>query len=144
MLKTQKDTGYTSQSAGNCEFFCLARTIAQPKRSPSVRRWDRCLSVSRLLQSCILGFGLPQNGDVPVGVFPECKEILIGCFRFSLITGQRVCAAELHVCQSTNGIADHAASMIENLLEFRSGLGSMMCGQFSKAANISGVEITGT
>lgn len=31
--------------------------------------------------------------------------------------------------------------MIENLLEFRSGLGALMCGQIGQATDIGGVEI---
>jgi hypothetical protein len=32
----------------------------------------------RLLQLRVLRFGLFQDGDVGVGVFPECDEILVG------------------------------------------------------------------
>ena len=31
-----------------------------------------------LLQLCVLRFRLLEDGDVGVGVFPECEEILIG------------------------------------------------------------------
>ena len=34
--------------------------------------------LNSLLQLCILGFGLLQDGDVGVGVFPECEEVLVG------------------------------------------------------------------
>src|SRR5664280_3828033 len=33
-----------------------------------------CLS---LLQFCVLGFGLFQDGDVRIGVFPENEELLV-------------------------------------------------------------------
>ena len=36
----------------------------------------------RLLQLLVLRLGFLQDGDVGVGVFPEGKEVLIGCFRF--------------------------------------------------------------
>src|SRR5215831_2341001 len=32
---------------------------------------------ARSVQLCVFGFGLPQTGDVGVGVFPEGEEILI-------------------------------------------------------------------
>ena len=31
-----------------------------------------------LFQLCVFRFGFLQNGDVGVGVFPDCEEILIG------------------------------------------------------------------
>jgi hypothetical protein len=32
----------------------------------------------RLLKLCVLGFGLLQDGDVGVGVFPEVKKVFVG------------------------------------------------------------------
>jgi hypothetical protein len=31
-----------------------------------------------LLQLCVFGFGLFQNGDIGVGVFPEGEKIVVG------------------------------------------------------------------
>ncbi len=31
-----------------------------------------------LFQLLVLGFGLLQDGNVGVGIFPECEEILVG------------------------------------------------------------------
>jgi len=59
------------------------------------------------LQLCVLGFGLLKDRDVRVRIFPERKEILIGGFRFGLITRQCVSPAQLQVRQCADGIADH-------------------------------------
>ena len=40
----------------------------------------------KLLQLRVLCFGFLQDGDVGVGVFPEGEEILIGGFRFGVVT----------------------------------------------------------
>src|SRR5271170_2302872 len=46
----------------------------------SLGRWQSECRVERrpLLQLRVLGFGLLQDGDVGVGVFPEREEILVG------------------------------------------------------------------
>src|SRR5215472_14871797 len=43
-----------------------------------------------LLQSCVLGLGLFQDGNIGVGIFPEGEEILISDARFGLVACQRV------------------------------------------------------
>lgn len=41
-----------------------------------------CLQNSLPLpQTRVLGLGRSKNGDVAVGVFPECEEIFVGCER---------------------------------------------------------------
>jgi hypothetical protein len=47
-----------------------------------------------LLQLRVLRFGLLQDGDVGVGVFPEGEEILIGGAGFEVIALQGVGAGE--------------------------------------------------
>src|SRR6516225_7104142 len=54
--------------------------------SPGPASKDDCVSIrnrcgkflNQLLQLCIFRFGLLQDGDVGVSVFPERQEILIG------------------------------------------------------------------
>jgi len=41
-------------------------------------RWIRNDCLTSLLQPRILSFGLLQDGDVGVGVFPEGEEVLVG------------------------------------------------------------------
>ena len=97
--------------------------------------------VTELLQLCVLRLGLLQNRNVRVCIFPERKEILIGGFRLGLVTRQCLSPAESHVRESANRIADHDPAVIENFLEFRSGLGALMCRQIGQATDIGGVEI---
>ncbi len=37
-------------------------------------------------QPRVLGFGLLEDGDVGVGIFPESEELFVGKFRFFTIT----------------------------------------------------------
>jgi hypothetical protein len=50
-----------------------------------------------LLQPRVLGFGLLQDWEVGVGVFPQCEEVLIRGFRFRRIPGHRIGATDLQV-----------------------------------------------
>jgi hypothetical protein len=46
----------------------------------SLGSWDPLLRVRKtLLQLRVLGFGLLQDGNVGIGVFPEGQEILVCC-----------------------------------------------------------------
>jgi hypothetical protein len=55
------------------------------------------------LQLRALGFGLLQNGDVGVGIFPEGEEVLVCGFGSGTITRHRIGATELKMCESTDG-----------------------------------------
>lgn len=44
----------------------------------------------KLLQFSVFGFGLLQDGDVRVGVFPECEKILVRRAGLGAIALQRV------------------------------------------------------
>ncbi len=66
--------------------FCLRNRAEEAedgkaKRQPTLEelglQCGRVFSLSALLQLRVLGFGLLQDGDVRVGVFPEREEILI-------------------------------------------------------------------
>jgi len=48
---------------------------------------------TQLLQLRILGFGLLEDRDVRIGIFPEREETLIGGFCYGLITRQRIGSA---------------------------------------------------
>jgi hypothetical protein len=45
---------------------------------PNRALYNRLIYNNRLLQFRVLGSGLFEDGDVGVGVFPECEEILVG------------------------------------------------------------------
>ena len=51
----------------------------------------------RLLQLHILRFGFFQDGDVGVGVFPDCEEIFVGGAGFSRVALQCIGAGELEM-----------------------------------------------
>src|ERR1022692_4799230 len=87
-------------------------------------------------------FGLLEDRDVGVGVFPEAEEILVGslCLCLGLISRHGERSAELQVCQGADGIADHDPAVIENLLEFRGGFGALVCRQIGQAPHIDWIE----
>ena len=45
----------------------------------------------------VLGFGFFQDGDVRVGIFPQCEEILVGSAGLGRVAGQCVGSADLQV-----------------------------------------------
>ena len=77
-----------------------------------------------------------------IGVFPEGEEILIGGLCLGRVARQRVGASELQVRQRADGIADHDAAVIENLLEFRGGFGALVRGQIGHATHIDRIQAT--
>jgi hypothetical protein len=56
-----------------------------------------------LLQLRVFRLGLLQNGDVWVGVFPQCQEILIGGTGFGCVALQGVGAGEAKVGKAPIG-----------------------------------------
>src|SRR5215469_2361127 len=84
-------------------------------------------SAMRLLQFRVLGLGLLQDGDVGVGVFPQCEEILIGGEGAS-VGGVGICALRsfcLHgvgtrqaqMCQCSRSAVPDDTVVVEQLLE---------------------------
>ena len=82
------------------------------------------------MQLRVLGLGLLQDGDIGIGVLPECKECLIideslaanricigGMYRLRL---NRVSACHTQMSQRSNGFVDHNSPMINDLLKLRS------------------------
>jgi hypothetical protein len=70
-----------------------------------------------LLQLRVLGFGLLQDGDIGVGVFPEGKEILVarsGLDDFSL---HGMSASEAEMRQCADGFVGHNSPPINDALE---------------------------
>ena len=64
-----------------------------------------CSSCSKwpLLQLRVLAFRLLVDGDVGIGVFPECEEVLIGCFSFRVIALHGISAGKLQSSQCAEG-----------------------------------------
>jgi hypothetical protein len=63
------------------------------------------------MQLRILRFGLFEDGNIGIGVFPEDKEILIRGSRPGVFSRDCVCPAQLQVRQYTDGIADHDSTV---------------------------------
>jgi hypothetical protein len=60
------------------------KTIFEPEPTAEPFKPNRCFSdkpqkQQGLPQPCVLRFGLLQDGDVGVGVFPEGKEVFVSC-----------------------------------------------------------------
>src|ERR1700677_5277170 len=59
---------------------------SQPQAKQGMLRRIRVI----LLQLCVFGFGLQQDRDVWVGVFPEAKEIIVSGARLCSISSERI------------------------------------------------------
>ena len=73
---------------------CLPPTSGDAWQSDSVN--DR-VGEQDLVQIRVLGFGLLQDGDCRVGIFPQGEKIMIRPLCFRGVTGERIGAAELEV-----------------------------------------------
>src|SRR5208337_3411781 len=85
----------------------------------------RCGGEVRLFQLRVLGFGLLQDRDVGVGVFPEGGKILVGGSCLGGVALQGIGAAEVEVRQYTDGIPDHYPAVIQNFLKFPGSFSSL-------------------
>jgi hypothetical protein len=74
-----------------------------------------------LLQLRVLSFGLLQNGDVGIGVFPEGEEIFVGGFRLGGIARHRIGATDLKMRECSDEFVYYNPTMVEDFLELGSG-----------------------
>src|ERR1700674_588648 len=103
------------------------------RRSRSAKRGsDR----SESLQLCIFCLGLLQDGNVGIGVFPECEEVLISHASVRDVALQRIRACEVEMRQCTDGFIQHNTTMVEDLLKLYRGFAAPIRGQISFAAHI--------
>jgi hypothetical protein len=78
LTKTPLFRGATRPDQGDSKGLCGHKLRAQkPHLSRTFVRVERRVE-QLLMQFGVLGFGFLQNGDVLVGIFPECKEIFVG------------------------------------------------------------------
>src|SRR6266853_5012061 len=91
-----------------------------------------------LLQSGVLRFGLLKDGDVRVGVFPECEEIMIGGTGLGRVALHRVGASQLDMGQSANGFVKYNPAMVEDLLKFCCRFFALMSGKIGFSAHKQG------
>src|ERR1700727_3611896 len=79
-----------------------------------------------LFQLGVLFFGRVENRHIRIGVFPDCKKILIGGLRFRRAPLQGKGAAETQMSQRIEHIRRGNAAMVENLLVFGAGFLSVV------------------
>jgi len=82
----------------------------------------------QLLQLRVLRFRLLQDGDVGVGVFPQCEEILISHLGFDCVALQSVGAGETQVRQRSDWFVENNSAMIKNLLKLSRSLTALVRG----------------
>ncbi len=73
---------------------------------------DRAEEESGLLQLRVLGFGLLQDGDVGVGIFPEGEEIFVGGECFGLVASERIRPAQSQARQCSRRAAPGDSTMV--------------------------------
>ncbi len=102
------------------------------------------------MQLCVFGFGLLQDGDVGVGVFPEREEIFVGgkgsdasgigirALRGSRLQSIRPCHSQMRQ-RSCPAVLDDAA-VVENLLKLGGGSVALSGCQMRLSANVNVIE----
>ena len=95
---------------------------------------------SRLSQLSEFHLRLFQNRDIGVGIFPECKEVLIGGACFGRILLDSIGAGEVEMGQSTRCAVLHQAAVVEDLLELGGGRSALAVGQVSLATNVNRIK----
>ena len=103
-----------------------------------------------LLQLRVLGFGLLQDGDVGVGVFPEGEEVLVGCERpdaggvgiralrsFSL---QGVGTRHAQMRQRSRPAVPDDAAVVEDLLELGGSCVPCPAARYASPANVGWIK----
>jgi hypothetical protein len=92
-----------------------------------------------LLEFRVFGFGLLEDGDVGVGVFPEAEEILVRGAGFLRVAGKRVGAGQAQARESADGFVENCARMVDDLLELSRGGAALPQLQISLTANVGGI-----
>ena len=95
---------------------------------------------SVLLELGVFGFGLLQDGDVGIGVFPEGKEVLISDVSFGGVAGKRIGAGEPEVDEGADGLVGNDAPVVEDFLKLSGGLRSLARLQVSLSAHMDGIQ----
>src|SRR5215831_9808189 len=93
------------------------------------------------MQLCVLRLGLLEDGDVGVGVLPQCEEMLIGRFCLGAVALHGVGATELQMRECSDGVVEHISAMVENFLELRGGFAASVYGQIGLPAYIDGIAV---
>src|SRR5271169_490188 len=117
---------------------CEIRVLARPDK------WSSAYLLFRiapgLVQLRILRFGLLEDGDVRVGVFPKRKEILIGSTSSCCITPQNGGTSEAEMSKRADWLVERDAAMVENFLKLCGSFAAPMCGQMGLSSHKDGVQ----
>jgi len=98
------------------------------------------ITSERLLQLSVLGFGLLQDGDVGVGVFPEGEEVFVGGLRLGRVTCHRVRTTDLKMSNCSDGFIGHRATMVEDFLKLCGSFVSLVLSQIDIPPNKYGKQ----
>ncbi len=81
-----------------------------------------------------------QDGDVRVGVFPECEEILIGSLGFDGVALHSIGSADLEMRECSDGSVEHNSAMVEDFLKLSGGFSALIGGKISFATQVGGIK----
>src|SRR5262249_6360189 len=90
------------------------------------------------LQFGVFSFGLLQDGDVRVGVFPEGEEILISSARMGLVACQGVRARQSQMRQCRDWGIPNNLAMLKDLMKFYGRFFSLARIQVRLPSNVHG------
>src|SRR5215469_8484285 len=93
-----------------------------------------------LLQLGVLGFGLFQDGDVWVGVFPESEEVVVSGFRFGWGARERIGTGKAEMSQRCYRRVPRYTPVIQDLLELLRRVSALLRSQIRLATQVYGVE----
>ena len=98
------------------------------KRLPGTDRdcWE--LLQGQLLQFRVFRRGLLEDGNVGVGAFPECEEILICHLSLGSVALQDIGASKAEMGECANGFVLHNAAVVEDFLELGCGFAALTGG----------------
>ena len=89
-----------------------------------------------LLQSRILALRLDEDWHVGVGVFPEGEEVLVGLAGLRGVAAQRRSTPEAEVGERIQDVHAADATVVDDLLELRSGLSTRTSLEVSLPAQV--------
>jgi len=89
------------------------------------------------VQLRVLSLSFFQDGDVRVGVFPECEEILILGAGFDGVALQREGAGQTEAGQRAQWKVDHQSVVVNELLKFRCCCVAVVQHEISLSAQIN-------
>src|SRR5664280_588595 len=100
------------------KILVIERFFGRPEVSSPPQRTEG--TSCELLQLGILGFGLLQEGNIMVSVFPERQEVLICGTGFDRVALHSVSASEAETGQRSPGEVHHHSPVVDELLKLRS------------------------